>query len=455
MQSAFLITSRGYSEKQAGILFFVFGMSQFLFQAPAGYLMDYSDKKVLFLSLASIGTTVLTVGTAALAEDDGANLGLMVVIKFLQGAVTAIIPPGLNSITQGIVGASGMTQQVSRNEMNNHFGTAVIVLVGSLLAFTLYPDIGPLFVVSPIACIGVVYFLTRIRPDQIDHNAARGLTTETETEKTKNETYIPPAVDTDEKVSPAPSFNFGIGQNKAPAPDGTETPMGVLRDPILLLFTVICFLFHTANGCVLPLTMQSLALEGGRSGILMSGLCIIIAQTIMVASAKICGDYSAKFGRKPLFLIGLFSVSIRCGILVLLTHIGAVNGSNLLLRICILSTQLIDGIGAGVFGTMYVLVTSDVSGGTGRFSLTLGITTAAMSIGGTISGYLGEMLAEDFGYRAAFGILGLLSLVPALLYLLIMPETLPNYSDKEVMMTSMGKKKEALASIGENTGQLV
>jgi len=185
MQSAFLITSRGYSEKQAGILFFVFGMSQFLFQAPAGYLMDYSDKKVLFLSLASIGTTVLTVGTAALAEDDGANLGLMVVIKFLQGAVTAIIPPGLNSITQGIVGASGMTQQVSRNEMNNHFGTAVIVLVGSLLAFTLYPDIGPLFVVSPIACIGVVYFLTRIRPDQIDHNAARGLTTETETEKTK------------------------------------------------------------------------------------------------------------------------------------------------------------------------------------------------------------------------------------------------------------------------------
>ena len=32
MQSAFLIVSKGYSEKQVGILFFVFGMSQFLFQ---------------------------------------------------------------------------------------------------------------------------------------------------------------------------------------------------------------------------------------------------------------------------------------------------------------------------------------------------------------------------------------------------------------------------------------
>ena len=32
MQSAFLIVSKNYSEKQVGILFFVFGMSQFLFQ---------------------------------------------------------------------------------------------------------------------------------------------------------------------------------------------------------------------------------------------------------------------------------------------------------------------------------------------------------------------------------------------------------------------------------------
>lgn len=438
MQSAFLITSRSYTEKQAGVLFFVFGMSQFLFQAPAGYLMDYSDKKVLWLSLASIGTTLLTVGTAALAEEDGGNLRLMILIKFLQGGITALIPPGLNSITQGIVGATGMTKQVARNEMNNHFGTAVIVLVGSLLAFSLYPNIGPLFVVSPIACIGVVFFLMRIKPEHIDHNAARGLTAETEL----SAAYVPPEYSDvkepkkKESVQTMPSFNFGLGtkNTKNNTSRGetlhAETPLQVLRDPILMLFTLICFFFHTANGCVLPLTMQSLALEGGRSGILMSGLCIILAQTVMVASAKICGDYSVGFGRKPLFLIGLFSVSIRCAILVFLSSVGAKNGSNIVLQLFTLSTQFIDGIGAGVFGTMYVLVTSDISGGTGRFSLTLGITTAAMSIGGTVSGYLGEMLAEDFGYRAAFGILGIMSLVPALLYLIFMPETLRDYTSE-------------------------
>jgi len=438
MQSAFLIAARGFSEKQVGLLFFVFGMSQFIFQTPAGYLMDYSDRKVFWLSVASIGTTIMTLATALLAKEEGGNIGLMVLIKFIQGAITALIPPGLNSITQGIVGSNGMTAQVSRNEMNNHFGTAVIVLVASLIAFGMYPDIGPMFIISPIACIGVVAFLRRIKPHHIDHNAARGLKPDAEPTGTIATGYEPPEIVTPTgkkaPVQTAPSFNWGAKQNDAATHETNtlyaDSPMQILRDTTLLIFTLTCFLFHTSNGCVLPLTMQSLALGGGRTGILMSGMCIIVAQTVMVASAKICGDYSSSYGRKPLFLLGLFSVSVRCAILVfLLTLKGDGGDESMLLQIAILSTQLLDGIGAGVFGTMYILVTSDISGGTGRFSLTLGLTTAAMSIGGTVSGYLGEMLAEDFGYRAAFGILGTMSLVPALLYLFCMPETLPKFNE--------------------------
>merc|ERR1719203_620726 len=140
--------------------------------------MDYSDSKVMILGAAAIGTTALTVFTAMFAQEYAGNLGLMIFVKFLQGSVTSLIPPGLNSITQGIVGAVGMTNQVSRNEMMNHFGTACIVLVGSLLAYALYPDnMSYLFIISPIACAGVVLFLARIKPGDIDHNAARGLVT--------------------------------------------------------------------------------------------------------------------------------------------------------------------------------------------------------------------------------------------------------------------------------------
>ena len=414
-------------------------MSQFLFQAPAGYLFDYTEQKIAWLSTAAIATTFLTLFTAGFAAPNGENLLLMVFIKFLQGAVTSFIPPGLNSITQGIVGGAGMTEQVSVNEMMNHLGTAVIVLVGSVLGYYLYPSLGWLFAVSPIACTGVIYFLNRIPADDIDHAAARGL--ETKDTATKSE-YVPPSnsdaeIETPDGVSTVqkknlrtqPSFNFGwssvagsvFSQSGNPKAD---TPLKVLRDPILLTFIAIAFLFHTANGTVLPLVMQTLALGGGGSGILMSGLCIIVAQIIMVVSARVCGEYSGKYGRKPLFLIGLFTVPVRCLILTFLVYLRGDGSGSAFLQLIILSTQILDGVGAGVFGTMYILVTSDLSQGTGRFSLTLGLTTAAMSIGGTVSGYLGEALAEDLGYQQAFFILMILSLVPAVLYLVFMPETL-------------------------------
>jgi MFS family permease len=395
-------------------------MSQFICQTPAGYFYDYTESKVLWLSIAAIATTLLTVFTAVFAAPYGANIGLMIFVKFLQGAVTSFIPPGLNSITQGIVGSNGMTSQVSINEMMNHLGTAIIVLTGSILGYYIYPNLGWLFIVSPVACVGVIFFLSRINPKDIDHDEARGLIASDESVAT---TSCP----VDDATTP--SFNFGwnsiAGGGVSPSGSRAETPWKVLRDPVLLTFIAIVFLFHTANGTILPLVMQTLAIGSGRSGILLSGLCIIVAQVFMVMSAKICGDYSGVYGRKVLFLIGLFIVPVRCFILTMLLHFRT-DQSGAFMEFLILATQIFDGIGAGTFGTMYILVTSDISGGTGRFSMTLGMTTAAMSIGGTVSGYLGEALAQDIGYKQAFFILMFMSLVPALLYLLFMPETLPS-----------------------------
>ena len=464
MQSAFLIVSRNYTEKQAGVMFFVFGISQFLAQTPAGYIMDYSDQKKLWLAMAAICTTILTLATAAFATENGGNLYFMIFIKFLQGSVTAFIPPGLNSITQGIVGSVGMTDQVSKNEMMNHLGTAIIVLTGSLLGFALYPNIGMLFIVSPIACVGVIYFLNQIRDDDIDHDAARGLTAMVD-ENRASPNYNPPPKGS-ASSSNTPSFNLKTFDDIDPsspnigAEQGAElgklgasrtprafSPLHLIQDPILLTFLVLCFLFHLSNGTILPLVMQTLAIGEGRSGLLFSGLCIIVAQVVMVASAKICGEYSSQYGRKKLFLVGFFTVPVRCLILSGLTSLknSIENGgaaTPLWLQVIILSTQILDGVGAGVFGTMYILVTSDIAGGTGRFSLLLGLTTAAMSIGGTVSGYLGQALAQDLGYHQAFVILGFIALIPAVLYLVFMPETLPNY-------------KEASSPSGESGSTLV
>jgi hypothetical protein len=210
-----------------------------------------------------------------------------------------------------------------------------------------------------------------------------------------------------------------------------RTPLAVLMNPRLLNFTVIIFCFHLANSSVLPLVMQSLALRDPQAGILLSGLCILIAQGFMAFFAKLCGDYSPIWGRKGLMIVGLFSLSLRCFLLtVLLTAEDSVEterGAHVI-KALILSTQFLDSVGAGIVGTLQIIVTNDISGGTGRFSLLLGVTTSAMCLGATVSGYLGQALAQDYGYPVAFMALGLLSLIPFIQYVFFMPETLPDYA---------------------------
>ncbi len=324
------------------------------------------------------------------------------------------------------------------------------------MAFFMYPDIGMLFLVSPIACAGVIIFLLKINPKDIDHDAARGLkghennhsdsipdlynltntdgTPKQQKQKQQVSTMTPTPKNkygwgifgTPSGPVGNPSFNFDYtDDNATPHDGGPSSPLALLKDTTLLTFIIIVFFFHMSNGTVLPLVMQTLAIGEGRIGILLSGLCIIVAQIFMVGSAKVCGDYSGVWGRKIIFLVGLFSVPIRCLILYILT--GIKNGqeeTSVFLQVIILSTQVLDGVGAGVFGTMYILVTSDISAGTGRFSLTLGLTSAAMSIGGTVSGYLGQAIAQDLGYQNAFMILGVMACIPAAGYLVFMPETL-------------------------------
>jgi MFS family permease len=498
MQAAFLVSAKDFSEKQVGLLFLAFGLSQFLCMTPAGYFLDYSNHKIDWVIWSGAITSLLTVATAITAHPGGDNLGLMVLMKILQGGVSAILPPAFNSVTLGIVGSSGFTLQVSRNRMMNHIGTALIVAIGSLISYLLYPNIGALFVVSPLAMIGVYYNMVRIKPTHVDRDAARALIVESSTMteyehlETQNslisdvpvdqqnlseeesgsdvferesDTYNPPQnvpatqtgnVNNTPPVinetaanqtsfgekhdkdtsghsrnkkydSSMPSFNLGWGSRSQksdsssntsdpPAvPPRARTPLAVLRDPTLLIFTVVLFTFHLSNSSVLPLVMQSLTIEDERSGILLSGMCILIGQGFMSWFAKICGDYSPKWGRKGLTLLGLSSLTIRCFFLTLLvtaaedvkTETGAI-----IVKGLILSTQTLDSVGAGIFGTMHILITNDISSRTGRFSLMMGATTGAMCLGATISGYVGQAMAQDYGYAIAFTCLGMMSLVP-------------------------------------------
>ena len=566
MQAIYLISSKGFDEKQVGKFFFAFGMSQFLCMAPAGYFLDYSNRKIEWVSYTSVAIAILTVLSTMAAQQGGEDMGVMLILGIMQGGLTAILPPGFNGITMGIVGSKGFTHQVSRNRLMNHLGTALVVAAGSLLAYYYYPNLSALFVVSPLAAIGVWYHLSLVQPDHVHQDAARGLIFESPTmdqyeladelasckqkatsmpnygfddvsdsdtsssgryhnhdetgtntipdtdDGPSSSSYSPPdflssgleppaaayAVPPPPTTQPyhqqhvpahtivqprssrrmlppnsdppprsdesVPSFNFGFNiaesESNVGGSNGVRTPLSVLINPRTIIFSIIILLFNLANSSVLPLVMQSLALSDPESGILLSGMCIFIAQGCMAFFAKLCGDYSPYWGRKNLFLLGLISLSLRCFLLTCLLSaeesIASQQGVHVL-KTLILSTQFLDSVGAGIIGTLQILVTADLAGGTGRFSLLLGVTTGCMCLGSTVSGYLGQSLAQDFGYPFAFTALGIISLAPFTLYIFFMPETLPDCARPQPTSTKRRRKRlrEILRRFNEQRRRLM
>jgi len=84
--------------------------------------------------------------------------------------------------------------------------------------------------------------------------------------------------------------------------------------------------------------------------------------------------------------------------------------------------QLLDGIGAGIFGAVLPLMVLDLTQGSGRFNASLGAVTTVFGIGAALSNGLAGLIVQHAGYSAAFlalaGIAGL-----ACMTLLVLPET--------------------------------
>ena len=88
----------------------------------------------------------------------------------------------------------------------------------------------------------------------------------------------------------------------------------------------------------------------------------------------------------------------------------------------LLGVQLLDGVGAGIFGALAPLVIADIMRGTGRYNLALGAIATAQGIGASLSGLAAGEIVDHFGYSAAFLALGAAAGVALIVFALRMPE---------------------------------
>jgi MFS family permease len=85
--------------------------------------------------------------------------------------------------------------------------------------------------------------------------------------------------------------------------------------------------------------------------------------------------------------------------------------------------QLLDGVGAGIFGALTPLVLADLMRGTGRYNVSQGAVATMQGIGASLSNTVAGVIVVSAGYSIAFLTLAAIALVAFVVFLLAMPET--------------------------------
>jgi MFS family permease len=365
---AIYLAASGWNEQAVGIALTGGGIAGIIAQTPAGALTDRIHSK---RALIACGVTALSVGALIIAAFPA--FWPVMVAQTLIGVSSSLFGPTVVAISLGLVGRELFDRRQGRNQTFNSAGNVVAAVSMGLLGYFLSNRAIFFFVVA--FTIPTLASLATIRSREIDYEVARGA-------------------------------NDGKQRPKAP---GIFT---LFKDRPLVIFLICAVLFHFANAAMLPLLGEMLSKGHGRASMMFMSACVVTTQTVVTFLAAWSGIKAGQWGRKPLLLIAFGVLPIR-GILYTLT-----SSTSLLVGI-----QVLDGVGAAIFGVVSVLVIADLTRGTRRFNLTCGAVTTAVGIGAALSQSIAGGIVHRFGYRWGFLFLAAVAAIAFGLLWLAMPET--------------------------------
>ena len=153
---------------------------------------------------------------------------------------------------------------------------------------------------------------------------------------------------------------------------------------------------------MLPLVGQKLALQDKNIGTSLMSACIMAAQIVMVPMAMLVGAKADRWGHKRFFLAALLILPIRGALYTLSDN-----------PLWLVGVQLLDGVGAGIFGAIFPVIVADLMRNTGRFNVAQGAIITAQSIGAALSTTLAGFVVVKAGYSAAFMTFGAVAAIGA------------------------------------------
>jgi predicted MFS family arabinose efflux permease len=373
--SVFLKGGLHWQSGEIGIAMAASSITAAICQLPAGMLVDSVRAKRLLVLISG-----LMVGLGCLLVVSVPKLVVVVSAQATLGAASAIIPPALAALSLGIVGRKLFPGRVSRNESFNHGGN----FAAAILAGTVGQRFGYhwIFYLVCLFALGSAVAVALIRPQDINHVIARG------------------GDDQDPRTGGSQSGGA------IPIPD-------LFKKRDLIIFLVSVVLFHFGNAAMLPMAGQVLAKTHPGADIIALSACIITAQLMMIGVAATVGWAMRKgVGRKTIFLVAFVTLPIR-GFLFTLTDS----------PFGVVAIQLLDGVAAGIFGVISIIIAADLMRGTGRFNFAQGLVALSTGLGAGASNLLSGFVVQIFGYTIGFVTLAAIALGGLIFFALLMPET--------------------------------
>ena len=362
---------QGWNEATTGLVMTIAGIVGLVAQTPAGALIDRSGNKPAIVIAAALAVTL-----SCLALPFISNFYAVAATQSLAGIAGAVFPPALAAITLGVVGPKLFSKRIGRNEAFNHLGNAVSAAIAGGTAYLFGPIVVFwLMAVLAVFSIGAMLMVPRA---EIDNELARGL-------------------DHDE------------GRDD-------EQPSGLkalLQNRHLLLFALLCAIFHLSNAAMLTSVGQLLTkLAGKEQATSLIAICIVAAQCVMVPMAIMVGAKVDDWGRKPMFLLAFAVLALRGALYVVSDN-----------AFWLVAVQALDGVGAGIFGALFPVIVADLTRGTGRYNVSQGAVATLQGLGAALSATLAGVIIVWAGYSAAFLTLAAIAALGLVLYLVLMPET--------------------------------